>query len=99
VRAIAGILDHWLLAFVLLAAATGLAAPGPGRLVDVHNAIPVVLVLTAGASVKTAGLCRLHGAIVPITVIVAGSTMALPGLAWLTADAWPPPRCANRAAD
>jgi predicted Na+-dependent transporter len=85
VRAIAEILDHWLLAFVLLAAATGLAAPGPGRLVDVHNAIPVVLavlVLTAGASVKTAGLRRLHGAIVPITVIVAGSTVALPGLAW-----------------
>ncbi|MGH3493998.1 MAG: hypothetical protein ACRDRL_06345 [Sciscionella sp.] len=81
-----GVLDRWLLAFVLAAAAVGLAASGPGRFLDTHAGIPVVLavlVLTAGATVESSGLRRMRGSLAPIAVITVVSTLALPALAWL----------------
>jgi BASS family bile acid:Na+ symporter len=85
---VAGFLDRWLLAFVVLAAGLGLAAPGAGRIGDVHAGILVVLavlVAAAGVSVSIAGLGRLAAWWRPLVVIVLVPSGALPGLAWLAA--------------
>lgn len=79
-------LERRLLVFVLLVTAAGLALPGPGRAVDAHNGVPVVLsvlVLSAGLGVDGAGLRRLRGALGPVVVTLGVSTVTLPGLAWL----------------
>jgi predicted Na+-dependent transporter len=80
------LLDRWLPALVVLTAAAGLAAPAPGRFLDTHAAIPVVLavlVLTAGTSVEAAAFRRLRDGLPAVALIVAVSTLALPALAWL----------------
>jgi BASS family bile acid:Na+ symporter len=85
---VAGFLDRWLLGFVVLVAAVGLAAPRAGRIGDAHAGILVVLavlVATAGATVEVSGLIRLKASWRPLLVTVLVSTGALPGLAWLAA--------------
>lgn len=79
-------LDRWLPALVVLTAAAGLAAPAPGRFLDTHAGIPLllaVLVLTAGTSVDPAGLGRLRATLPAVVLTAALSTLALPVLAWL----------------
>lgn len=79
-------LERWLPALVVLASAAGLAAPAPGRFLDTHAGIPLVLavlVLTAGTSVQPAGLRQLRAGLPALALIVAVSTLILPALAWL----------------
>ena len=84
--AIPPLLDRWLPALVVLTAAAGLAAPAPGRFLDTHAGIPLVLamlVLTAGTSVQPASLHQLRAGLPALALIVAASTLTLPALAWL----------------
>ena len=83
---IADALDRFLLPLVVLAAAVGIAWPGPGRNLDAGNAILVtlaVLVFCTGASMTFRDLAGLRTASRRLVLVLAVSTVALPAFAWL----------------
>jgi hypothetical protein len=72
---VTGLLDRWLVLFVLGATGLGLALPGPGRSADAHAGTPValaVLVATAGARVEVSGLGRLRESWRPLAWVFHG---------------------------
>ena len=79
-------LDRFLLPLVVLAAAAGIAFPGPGRDLDAGNAILAtlaVLVFCTGASLTFRDLAGLRTAAPRLALVLAVSTVALPAFAWL----------------
>jgi predicted Na+-dependent transporter len=83
---IADALDRFLLPLVLLAAALGIAWPGPGRQLDGGNAILItlaVLVFCTGASMTLRDIGALKAASGRLVLVLAASTVALPAFAWL----------------
>jgi predicted Na+-dependent transporter len=83
---LADALDRLLLPLVVLAAAVGIAWPGPGRHLDAGNAILVtlaVLVFCTGASLTFRDLAAVKTAGGRLLIALAVSTVALPAAAWL----------------
>jgi predicted Na+-dependent transporter len=71
---------------VLIAAALGVAFPGPGRSLDAHQAILVtlaVLVSCTGSSITFAEIAAARAAARRLLCVLAITTVALPILAWL----------------
>jgi predicted Na+-dependent transporter len=86
VTRIADALERFLLPLVVLAAAAGIAFPGPGRRLDAANAILValaVLVFCTGASMTFTDIAALRTASGRLLLVLAVSTVALPAFAWL----------------
>jgi predicted Na+-dependent transporter len=83
---LADALDRLLLPLVVLAAAVGIAWPGPGRHLDAGNAILItlaVLVFCTGASLTFRDLAAVRTAGGRLLVVLAVSTVTLPAAAWL----------------
>lgn len=83
---IADALERFLLPLVVLAAAAGIAFPGPGRRLDAANAILValaVLVFCTGASMTFTDIAALRAASGRLVLVLAVTTVALPVFAWL----------------
>jgi predicted Na+-dependent transporter len=86
VTRIADAAERFLLPLVVLAAAVGIAFPGPGRRLDTANGILValaVLVFCTGASMTFAEIAAVRTASVRLVLVLAVSTVALPAFAWL----------------
>ncbi|HEX3492394.1 MAG TPA: bile acid:sodium symporter [Streptosporangiaceae bacterium] len=87
--AVADASERFLLVLVLVAAAVGLAAPGPGRAVSAANGIDAalaVLVFATGLSLQLADLAAAGRAWRRITLVLVVSTVALPVLAWASSQ-------------
>jgi predicted Na+-dependent transporter len=70
----------------VVAAAVGIAWPGPGRHLDGRNAILItlaILVFCTGASMTFSDIGALRTASGRLVLVLAGSTVALPAFAWL----------------
>ena len=83
--AAAGLAERFLLLFVLVVAAAGVALPGPGRVAaagDGIDAALAVLVFATGLSLRLADLAAVRTAWRRVAVALAVSTAALPALAW-----------------
>jgi predicted Na+-dependent transporter len=83
--AAAGLAERFLLLFVLVVAAAGVALPGPGRMAaagDGIDAALAVLVFATGLSLRLADLAAVRTAWRRVAVALAVSTVALPALAW-----------------
>jgi predicted Na+-dependent transporter len=83
---IADALDRFLLPLVVIAAILGIAFPGPGRRLDVANAILAtlaVLVFCTGASMTFSDIAALRRASRRLVLVLTVTTVALPALAWL----------------
>jgi predicted Na+-dependent transporter len=83
---LADALDRLLLPLVVLAAAVGIAWPGPGRHLDAGSAILItlaVLVFCTGASLTFRDLAAVRTAGGRLLVVLAVSTVTLPAAAWL----------------
>ena len=87
--AVADASERFLLVLVLVAAAVGLAAPGPGRAVSAANGIDAalaVLVFATGLSLQLADLAAAGRAWRRITLVLLVSTVTLPALAWASSQ-------------
>ena len=87
--ALADASERFLLVLVLVAAAVGLAAPGPGRAVSAANGIDAalaVLVFATGLSLQLADLAAAGRAWRRITLVLLVSTVTLPALAWASSQ-------------
>jgi BASS family bile acid:Na+ symporter len=83
--AAAGLAERFLLLFVLVVAAAGVALPGPGRMAaagDGIDAALAVLVFATGLSLRLADLAAVRTAWRRVALALAVSTAALPALAW-----------------
>ncbi len=83
--AAAGLAERFLLLFVLVVAAAGVALPGPGRAVAAHQGIDAalaVLVFATGLTLRLADLAAVRTAWRRVAVALGVSTAALPALAW-----------------
>ena len=83
--AAAGLAERFLLLFVLVVAAAGVALPGPGRVAaagDGIDAALAVLVFATGLSLRLADLAAVRTAWRRVALALAVSTAALPALAW-----------------
>jgi BASS family bile acid:Na+ symporter len=83
--AAAGLAERFLLLFVLVVAAAGVALPGPGRIAvagDGIDAALAVLVFATGLSLRLADLAAVRTAWRRVALALAVSTAALPALAW-----------------
>ncbi len=83
--AAAGGLERYLLPLVIVAAAAGVAGPGPGRAVSAHSGIDValaVLVFATGLSLRLADLAAVRSAWRRLLAVLVISTAVLPVLAW-----------------
>jgi predicted Na+-dependent transporter len=83
--AVADIAERFLLLFVVVVAAAGVALPAPGRLLSARDGIDAalaVLVFATGLSLRLADLAAVRTAWRRSTVVLAVSTVALPVLAW-----------------
>ncbi|HMG63135.1 MAG TPA: hypothetical protein VK599_09325 [Streptosporangiaceae bacterium] len=79
-------LDRFLLPLVVLAAAAGIAWPGPGRYLDAGNAILItlaVLVFCTGASMTFRDIAAVKTVSGRLLTVLAVSTVTLPAAAWL----------------
>jgi predicted Na+-dependent transporter len=87
--ALADVLDRFLLVLVLIAAAVGVAWPGPGRHVDAGGAILdtlAVLVFCTGASMTFSEIAAIRTASRRLVLVLAVTTVTLPALAWLASQ-------------
>jgi len=78
-------LERYLLPLVIVAAAAGVARPGPGRAVTAHDGIDValaILVFATGLSLRLADLAAVRTAWRRLLVVLVASTAVLPALAW-----------------
>jgi bile acid:Na+ symporter, BASS family len=83
---LADVLDRYLLLLVVIAAALGVAAPGPGRHLDAEGAILdtlAVLVFCTGASMTFGEIAAIRTASRRLLLVLAVTTITLPALAWL----------------
>jgi BASS family bile acid:Na+ symporter len=83
--AAAGLAERFLLLFVLVVAAAGVALPGLGRMAaagDGIDAALAVLVFATGLSLRLADLAAVRTAWRRVALALAVSTAALPALAW-----------------
>jgi predicted Na+-dependent transporter len=86
VTRIADAAERFLLPLVVLAAAVGIAFPGPGRRLDAANGILAalaVLVFCTGASMTFTDIAAVRTASRRLVFVLAVTTVALPGFAWL----------------
>jgi predicted Na+-dependent transporter len=86
VTRIADALERFLLPLVVLAAAAGIAFPGPGRRLDAANAILAalaVLVFCTGASMTFTDIAAVRAASRRLVLVLAVTTVTLPTFAWL----------------
>lgn len=87
--ALADVLDRFLLVLVLIAAAVGVAWPGPGRHVDAGGAILdtlAVLVFCTGASMTFSEIAAIRTASRRLVLVLTVTTVTLPALAWLASQ-------------
>ncbi len=85
IRQAKDLLERILLALVVAAALAGWAAPGPGRLLERHQAINVVLavlVFASGMAVPAGVVSRVRALAPRLVVVVITATAALPLLAF-----------------
>ena len=79
-------LERFLLPLVVLAAAAGIAFPGPGRRLDAANGILAalaVLVFCTGASMTFTDIAAVRTASRRLVLVLAVTTVALPAFAWV----------------
>jgi predicted Na+-dependent transporter len=83
---IADAVERFLLPLVIVAAAVGIAFPGPGRRLDAANGILAalgVLVFCTGASMTFTDIAAVRTASRRLVLVLAVTTLALPAFAWL----------------
>ncbi len=83
--AAAGLAERFLLPFVIVVAAAGVALPGPGRAAAARDGIDAalaVLVFATGLALRLADLAAVRTAWRRVAVVLAVSTAVLPVLAW-----------------
>jgi predicted Na+-dependent transporter len=83
---IADAVERFLLPLVIVAAAVGIAFPGPGRHLDAANGILAalgVLVFCTGASMTFTDIAAVRTASRRLVLVLAVTTVALPAFAWL----------------
>jgi len=86
---LADVLDRFLLALVVIAAAAGVAYPRPGRAIDAGGAILctlAILVFCTGASMTFREIAAIRTASRRLVLVLAVSTVILPALAWLASQ-------------